>query len=244
MSDSFRLQLRRAANRLLAPFDLRLGRASRASEMGDIFIRARRRGVRLATVVDVGASDGSWSLRMRRQYPEARYLLFEPLTERHAALERLRHTYGFDFVPAAAGASTGTVRFHVDPQLDGSGIATPDAANTREVPIETVDAALVARGLAGPYCLKLDTHGFEIPVLEGARRTLEQTELLIVEVYNFTLTPGCLRFHELCSWLEAHGLRCCDLADPLRRPRDGVLWQMDLAFAPATSPIFSSNRYD
>ena len=33
------------------------------------------------------------------------------------------------------------------------------------------------------------------------------------------------------------------LADPMRRPGDGALWQMDLAFAPAGSPLFASNRY-
>jgi hypothetical protein len=30
----------------------------------------------------------------------------------------------------------------------------------------------------------------------------------------------------------------------MRRPSDGALWQMDLAFARAASPIFVSNRYD
>jgi hypothetical protein len=79
---------------------------------------------------------------------------------------------------------------------------------------------------------------------EGAGDLLDRTELLVIESYNFQLTPGCLRFHELCAWLEARGFRCCDLADPMRRPRDGALWQVDLAFAPATSPLFSSNRYE
>jgi hypothetical protein len=82
-----------------------------------------------------------------------------------------------------------------------------------------------------------------VPVLTGATQILAQTGLLIIEAYNFTLSPDCLRFHELCAWLEPRGFRCCDLADPMRRPGDGVLWQMDLAFAPASNPIFASNRY-
>ena len=63
----------------------------------------------------------------------------------------------------------------------------------------------------------------EMPVLEGAARTLAQANLLIIEAYNFTLLPGCLRFHELCAWLEPRGFRCCDLGfdlfDTLKQSR-------------------------
>lgn len=243
MAETLRARLRQAANRLLNSCGLHLLRRERAFEMAGVLARAQARGVRLSTVIDVGASDGSWSLLARRHFPTARFLLFEPLTERRAALERLQRAGPFDFVPAAAGAERGTTVFAVDPALDGSGVAAPGATATREVPVETVDAAVAARGLVGPYLLKLDTHGYEVPVLIGASHVLTHTELLIIEAYNFTLGPGSLRFHELCAWLEARGFRCCDLADPMRRPHDGTLWQMDLAFAPATSALFASSGY-
>lgn len=199
--------------------------------------------MRAGTVIDIGASDGGWSCQAQQFFPEAKFLLFEPLAERQAALEQLRKTHGFDFVPAAAGAEKGAVEFSIDPALDGSGIAMPGTAGTRAVPVEPIDDAVATRGLPGPYILKLDTHGYEISVLTGATKVLAQAELLVVEAYNFSLVPGCLRFHELCTWLEARGFRCCDLADPMRRPRDGILWQMDLAFRPADSPVFASNTY-
>ena len=243
MAETLRSRLRRAVNRLLHPLGLHLIRRERAFEMDEALRRARARGLEIRTVIDVGASDGIWSLRTRRYFPQARFLLFEPLVERHAALERLRLSRGFDFVPAAAGAQPERVGFAVDPALDGSGVAASDKPATREVPVETIDSAVAARGLTGPYCLKLDTHGYEVPVLTGAARVLGETQLLVVEAYNFALTPDCLRFHELCAWLDARGFRCCDLADPMRRPHDGLLWQMDLLFVPAASPWFVSNRY-
>ncbi len=245
MAETFRARLQQIANTLLAPTGLHLERRNRVFDMDGLLARARARGAALASIIDVGASDGVWSLRARRYFPHANFLLFEPLAERRKALQDLCKKHrAFDFVPAAAGAAAGTVEFAIDPGLDGSGVAGPDKAATRPVPLETIDAAVAARNLPGPYGLKLDTHGYEVPVLAGATQVLTRTELLIIEAYNFKLTPDCLRFHELCAWLEARGFRCCDLADPMRRPSDGVLWQADLAFAPATSLLFTSSRYD
>lgn len=244
MAETIRARLQKAANAVLAPFGLHLMRRHRVFDMDGLLARAAARSPQIATVVDVGASDGVWSLRARRHFPTAKFLLFEPLTEREAALAHLKAKHGFDFVSSVAGKEAGTIPFRIDPALDGSGVARPGDTGTRTVPVETIDAAVAARSLTGPFCLKLDTHGHEIPVLEGAAQTLREAALLVIEAYNFELNPGCLRFHELCAWLEQRGFRCCDLADPMRRPGDGALWQMDLAFAPASSPIFASNRFE
>lgn len=45
--------------------------------------------------------------------------------------------------------------------------------------------------------LKLDVQGFERQVLEGARRTLQRTELLIIEVVYTSYYEGDCRFDEL-----------------------------------------------
>lgn len=244
MAESFHYRARCLANRLLSPLGLHLARTQEAFTMDGLLARAAARGVAVGTWLDVGASDGVWSLRARRHFPAAKFLLFEPLAERQAALAELKRTHGFDHVAAAAGRERGTVEFSIDPALDGSGVAAPGSAQTRSVPVETLDHAVAARRLMGPFGVKLDTHGHEIPILEGATAVLAQAELLVIEAYNFTLLPGCLRFHELCAWLEERGFRCVDLADPMRRPGDGALWQMDLAFVRTTNPLFNSNTYD
>lgn len=107
----------------------------------------------------------------------------------------------------------------------------------------TVDAEVARLSLAGPFLLKLDTHGFEIPIFEGAASTLDQTSLLIVEAYNFELRPGALRFHELCTYLGGRGFRPLDVVDVMRRPGDDVLWQFDLFFARNDSREFASSAF-
>jgi FkbM family methyltransferase len=244
MGESLPARARRAANTVLRPFGLHLARPERAFEMDGLLARAVARGTALGTWIDVGASNGSWSLLARRHFPSARFVLVEPLAERQAALAALEQRHGFIPVAAAAGRAPGEISFAVDPALDGSGVAGPAATNVRTVPVETLDRIVATHHLPGPFGIKLDTHGHEIPILEGAAAVLPQASLLVIEAYNFTLLPGSLRFYELCAWLEARGFRCCDLADPMRRPGDGTLWQMDLAFAPVTSPIFARSTYE
>jgi FkbM family methyltransferase len=244
MAESIPARVRRAANQLLHRFGLHLARRERAFDMDGLLARAAGRRTDIATWIDVGASDGSWSVGAQRHFPDAKFLLFEPLAERQAVLGSLHARHGFEIVAAAAGARAGKISFRIDPELDGSGVAAPGSGQARTVPVEAIDDVVAARAMPGAFALKLDTHGHELAVLEGATHTLPATNLLIIEAYNFTLVPGCLRFHELCTWLEARGFRCCDLADPMRRPGDGALWQMDLAFAPANSPLFASNRYE
>jgi len=68
-----------------------------------------------------------------------------------------------------------------------------------------IDSLVSSRGLRGPFMIKLDTHGFEVPILNGAVETLSRATMLVIEAYNFTLCQGCLRFYELRAFLEERG---------------------------------------
>lgn len=205
-------------------------------------LAARRPEIR--TIVDVGASDGRWSLAARRVYPRASFLLFEALEDPHGpALRRLAAESGMHIVVAAAGDRPGEIHFDAGDAFGGAASRAATGDHDLVVPMSTIDDEVSRLGLPGPYLLKLDTHGFEVPILEGARETLDRTEAVVIEVYNFPIHPDALMFPEMCRWLEARGFRVVDLVDVMRRPGDAALWQFDLVLVRATGPEFASNRY-
>jgi len=107
----------------------------------------------------------------------------------------------------------------------------------------TVDEEVARLKLPPPYLLKLDTHGFELPILEGAMNTLASASLVVIETYNFRLTDSSLKFHEMCTFMENKGFSCIDLVEPMHRPGDQAFWQVDLLFVPSDNAVFSSNSY-
>jgi FkbM family methyltransferase len=200
-------------------------------------------GVR--TVIDVGASDGRWSASVGRLWPDARFLLVEAQSAPHeAGLRALKsRDPRVDYVIAAAGPREGTTHFDASEAFGGA--ASEHAAGGRDivVPMTTIDGEVKRSQLPGPFLLKLDTHGYEVPILEGASATLRQTTLLVLEAYNFDLSETCRRFPQMLAWCEERGFRCVDLVDVLHRPADGVLWQMDLILVPRDHAAFRRATY-
>lgn len=203
---------------------------------------ARRHPVR--TVIDVGASDGRWSALARRHYPHARFLLVEAQGAAHgAALERYVKAHpGAEVALAAAGPREGVIHFDASDPFGGVASETSTGAADTVLPMTTVDAEVARRGLEPPYLLKLDTHGFEVPILAGAARTLQGSSVLVIEAYNFTIRDGALRLPQLCGYLEGRGFRCLDLVDPLYRS-DGALWQVDAVFLRTDAPEFRTETW-
>ena len=207
--------------------------------------RCSQRDIKIRTVIDVGASDGRWALMVRKFFPDAYYFLIEAQDGHEKVLEKIRSKYkNIDYIVSAAGDYNGTVYFDAGDPFGGLASHTPLEKNCIEVPMVMIDSLVKERSLTPPFLLKLDTHGFEVPIFEGAKETLKKTALIVVEAYNFKLTSKSLRFHEMCSYMESLGFRCIDLCDPIHRPNDRAFWQMDLLFIPSDRKEFLSNSYE
>jgi FkbM family methyltransferase len=229
------------ANTALRPFRVQLYKSG--MDMESVIRRLAPRAREVRTVIDIGASDGRWSRRAMRFFPQARFIAVEPLKEREAALGALkRREARFDYALCVAGEEeSGTAELAVGSDLDGSTVGGSGARRT--VPAHSIDAIVAMKEAGGPYMMKFDTHGFEVPILKGAARTLRDTHYIVMEVYNYRHTPGTLLFHEMCALLESQGFRCFNATDPMQRPLDGSLWQMDLFFARHDNELFRDSSY-
>lgn len=200
---------------------------------------------KIETIIDIGASDGRWSVNAMRYFPNAQYFLVEAQQCHKPALEKL----GLDManlrsVLAAAGDKVGTIYFDAGNPFGGLASHTPFPTNNIEVPVTTLDFEVSKNNLHGPFLIKFDTHGFEIPILKGAIQTLEQTSVIIMECYLHRLTEDSLLFHEICLYLDELGFRCIDMVDPVWRAYDDTFWQMDLIFIRKESPEFQYSQYE
>lgn len=208
--------------------------------------RIKDRGVFIATILDVGASDGRWSAAALKFWPGARCHLIEANPAHEAGLQTACTRPNFSYTLAAAGETIGTARFKASQDTDGGTLAAgvlTDAEYYIEVSLTTVDREVEKNKLSGPFLIKLDTHGYEVPILKGAEKALEKTNLVVIETYLFDIAQESLKFHEICSLMEGLGFRAIDLAEPLWRPHDQALWQIDLFFIRRERPEFSYNRY-
>lgn len=207
--------------------------------------KIKRSGIEIATVIDVGASNGMWSAVCEKHFPDADYLLIDAQNVHEPALrEYCRSRRNAQFLTAAAGDALGSVYF--DDHTPFGGVASKDKTDFAytEVKQTTVDHEIRERRLSAPYLLKLDTHGYEVPILEGASEiVLKHASLLVIECYNFRILPRSLLFHEMISYLRERGFGVIDASEPLWRPRDGAFWQFDLFFTRLDRPEFGVNTY-
>ncbi len=213
--------------------------------MEEGFKRCLKRGIKINTVIDIGASDGRWTEVCMKYYPDANYLLVEAQQDHLAGLNACKDRNSkIDFVLAAAGREEGTIYFENSNLFGGLASEIPLGDNCIKVPVISMDVEIGKRKLNGPYLLKLDTHGFEIPILEGAKEVIQAAELIIIEVYNFQLTSDSLKFWEMCSYMEKLGFSPVELVDLMLRKNDEAFWQMDIFFIRSNSPLFLNNTYD
>jgi FkbM family methyltransferase len=217
-------------------FDIRRRRpatVARASMAGGL-AQLSRLGFKPQTVIDVGVAYQTSELY--EAFKDADILLIEPLVEFEPFLRKICSSYHAQYVLAAAGETAGTAVLNVRPDKIGSSLlseveGSAVESSPRTVAVITIDEACMERNLRGPFLIKVDVQGAELQVLSGAKRTLQETEAVLLEVSLFGFWVGSPQFYDVIAYMKECGFVAYDFCGFLYRPLDSALCQMDMIFA-------------
>ena len=145
-------------------------------------------------VLDVGANIGVATMAMATAlHGPARFLAVEPSPRNLAHLRHNLAANGFEprveVIAAAAGAEPGSLSFHESEFGAGSHLVSGhhlagDAMPAVQVPVETLDRIVSARGLERLDLVKIDVEGFEPDVLAGGAGAIERFRPAIYMEFN------------------------------------------------------------
>jgi FkbM family methyltransferase len=177
-------------------------------------------------------------------FPESLYVLAEPLDVHRQELLAMAHAdRRISVWSGVAGAAAGTVQLY--DHGDQSSILQSEDFPGRLTSVQstTVDALLASHGAAAPVLLKADVQGYELEVLKGASRCLEQAEMLILEVSFRRMYQDNPLAHEIVTYVGARGFHIYDICTYLQRVSDRELIQSDFVFVHESSALLNGQGW-
>lgn len=209
-------------------------RTTLSKSMSDVLSHVSRLGFCPATVIDVGVASGTPALY--ETFPNAFHLMIEPVDEFAKDIRSLLRLYKGKVIFAAASSADGEIEIHVHTEhLEGSSTLHEQMGAefdgvTRKVKAITIDKVVAEEDLKGPYLIKVDVQGAELDVLDGAKRVLADTDLVLLEVSFFKFLKGSPQFFDVVLYMKDQGFIVYDIYGLAKRPLDGALGQCDVAF--------------
>jgi len=163
------------------------------------------------TFIDVGVgADGTPDLYQKFQ--EKKLVLIDPLDEAEKFYKENMQEVDAIFYKTALGESTGSLKINIEENIGRSTILDVSDINfegnpveQREISVNTLDDVLKNDQL-GKIGIKIDTEGYELNVILGAKKTLSSTKFVIAEVrHNHESFNGVYKLHEFITEMHKNG---------------------------------------
>lgn len=212
--------------------------------------QVHRVGFTPGTVIDVGAAFGIFTKECHKMFPDAHYVLIEPIEEYLPVLSKV-----VDSLPqamnviAVVAAEDGRIFLNVHHDLVGSSLYREVEEGTdidgvrREVRAITLDRLVGEQNAPPPFLIKIDVQGAELDVLAGAQETLAGTEYVLLEVSLFNFFHQGPAYYDVVTYMKSKGFVPYDMYGMQYRPLDGALSQIDMAFVKEDGQFRTSHHY-
>ncbi|WP_291721737.1 FkbM family methyltransferase [Bernardetia sp.] len=196
--------------------------------------------------VDIGAYKGEWTKEMQTIFPNSKFLMVEPMSEKATLLEKMANQSNgkiyFEQALLAAEANKEVI-FHQSETA--SSVLTEHEENDEFEKVSklttTLALLLEKRNIGKIDFLKIDTQGYELEILKGATEYLKNTDVVLLEVSLLDIHQNVPLVHEVCNFMYQYGFVTYDICSFTRRPLDKALWQSDFIFVKENSS-FRANK--
>lgn len=195
-------------------------------------------------VLDVGANDGGYGKFLRSAGYHGHIVSFEPLSSAHTKLVKSSRsdTLWEIATPMALGAIESELEINVAGNSTSSSLLSMLPSHIESAPYSKYIAKETIKvhrldGLEIPTIksanrifLKIDTQGYEMPVLLGAKGLLNKVIGIQLEMSVLPLYEGQALFQELLTWLDEAGFEMWGIIPGFMNPVTGRMLQFDGIF--------------
>lgn len=209
----------------------------------------RDNGLKAENIIDIGAYKGEWTDDVLKIYPNASYLLLEGNPAREADLKKFmiahpKHKLSYQI--ALLGEKPNEEKqFNI---LDTASSvleehnAPSNVQATLQLKTKCLDDICADRKISKVDLMKLDVQGYELEILKGGKRVLQNTQAVLMEVSLLDIHKGVPLIREVINFMYEYDFVVYDICSvSARRPLDKALWQTDLLFVKEVS-VFRQNK--
>lgn len=214
--------------------------------MGSCLRRLKKIGYYPQNAVDIGAFDGQWTLMFKSFFPDANVFMIEAQESKRDNLEKIRQRYikTVQYKIALLGKDESNANFYISSIDDTSGSTLyPECSNIPQDPInlkiEPLDN-VIPRNFSIDF-MKIDVQGAELDVLQGAKRTLIDVQVIIMEVALLQYNLNAPLISDVLHFMKKLSFVCLDIAGIHRHKVSNKFpIQIDILFAKNDSHLIPS----
>lgn len=185
-------------------------------------------------ILDIGACVGEWANMAKKIFPNSDYLLIEANKDNESELMKTGFNYKIsllgneekivDFFKIKKGYNTGNSIF-----IEQTHHYTGDNFTTEKLYMNTLDKLLETHWNSKPDFIKMDVQGAELLILDGAKKSLENCEFILLETQILEYNKNAPKIKDVIVYMDEIGYQVYDIIDN-HYLQDGTFFQTDILF--------------
>lgn len=209
------------------------------------FKQLKSLGYQPKLVLDIGAYEGNWATSFLSIFPKTNILMVEGQEGKKSILQQKTiDNPQLEYQIALLGSSEQNVEFNIYETASSVLKENNETdAKTENRTLTTLDLLIGNTHFENADFIKIDTQGYELEILKGAEKTMQQAEFILLEVSLIDVYKNCPLVAEVITYMQAKGFVMYDICSIMRRPFDKALYQSDFLFIKETSPFRAVKRW-